>query len=74
MAEAVDEVEARPRHSHGHGLLCVAARQRVGDGVRAALLVLDGEVKAEKLAHPVVLWDGGQALIQQKFKTVMVSP
>jgi hypothetical protein len=26
-------------------------------------VVLDGEVKAEELADPLVLWDGGEALV-----------
>ena len=36
-------------------------------------LVLYGEVEAEEFVHPVMLWDGGQPLIQQVLEAVVVS-
>jgi hypothetical protein len=35
-------------------------------------VVLDGEVKAEELADPLVLRDGGEALVQQELEAVVV--
>ena len=35
-------------------------------------MVLHGEVEAEKLADPLVLGNGGQALIQHKLQGIMI--
>ena len=64
LMEAIDEVETCSEDSEGHGFLCVIAGQRVGHGVGVARVVLDREIEAEQLAHPMVLPNGCQALIE----------
>jgi hypothetical protein len=72
LSELVDEVEARSREGKELSLHGVALGQRVGNGVRRARLVLDGEVEAQQLANPVVLRNGGQALVQQILQAVVI--
>jgi hypothetical protein len=72
LPELVDEVEARSREGKELSLPGVAPGQCVGDGVRRARLVLDGEVEAQQLANPVVLRNGGQALVQQILQAVVI--
>jgi hypothetical protein len=43
-----------------------------GDVSIAMDRALNGEVKAEELADPLVLWHGGEALIQQELKSEVV--
>jgi hypothetical protein len=46
--------------------------QGIDDGVGGARPVLNGEVKSEELAHPVVLWDRREPLIEKELEAVMV--
>jgi hypothetical protein len=72
LAKSVDEVEARRRESQDRPLLTgIASRQGISDGVGGARLVLDREVKAEELAHPVVLRDRRMAL-EEELQAVVV--
>ena len=48
----------------GGVMVGVVARQGVGDGVKAARTILDGEVKAKELADPLMLRHGRQPLVQ----------
>jgi hypothetical protein len=72
LSELVDKVEAQNREGKEFSLHGVAPRQRVGDGVRRARLVLDGEVEAQQLANPMVLRNGGQAQVQQILQVVVI--
>jgi hypothetical protein len=68
-----DEVKARGRQDQdGPFLRCVAAGERVGHHVRRPGLVLNGEVEAQKLAHPMMLRDRREALIQQVLQAVVI--
>lgn len=58
LTEAIDEIETWSEDSEDHGFLYVIAGQRVGHGVGVASLVLDLEIEAEQLAHPMVLPNG----------------
>jgi hypothetical protein len=64
LAETVDEVETRCEECKQHPFLCVASGQCVGHRVCCTRLVFDGEVEAQELAHPLVLRNCGQALVQ----------
>jgi hypothetical protein len=64
LPEAVDEVEMWSKDGKDHGFLCVVVGQHVCHGVGAARLVHDREIEAEQLAHPMVLQNVCQALIE----------
>jgi hypothetical protein len=51
----------------------VASQECICDGVHSAQLDLHLEVEPEKFAHPLVLQDHREALIQQVFQDEMVS-
>jgi hypothetical protein len=72
LAETLDEVEGRTRYGEKCRLLCVAPGQSVGHSVGVARFVLHREVEAQELAHPMMLWNGGEALVEQKFETEVV--
>jgi hypothetical protein len=72
LSELVDEVKARSRVGKELSIHGVAHGQRVGDDVRRARLVLDGEIEAQQLANPKVLRNGGQALVQQILQDVVI--
>jgi hypothetical protein len=73
LTKTVNEVEARCRESQDRPLLAgITPGQGIGDGVGGARLVLDCEVKPEELAHPVVLWDRREPLIEKELEAVMV--
>jgi hypothetical protein len=75
VAEPADEVEAGRRdrlESPRAVLFGVAAGEGVGHCVRCSRLVLDGEVETEELAHPMVLRNGGQALVEKVLEAVVV--
>jgi hypothetical protein len=64
-----DEVKAQGQQGQdGPFLRCVTAGERIGHHVRRPDLVLNGEVKAQKLAHPMMLRDRREALIERYFK------
>jgi hypothetical protein len=54
-------------------LVLVMTREGVYRDVEAARLVLDLKTIAKQLAHPGVLRDGGEALIQEVLETEVVS-
>jgi hypothetical protein len=67
------EVEAQGRQDQdGPFLQCVAAGEPVGHHVRRPGLVLDGEVEAQKLAHPMMLRDRREALIEKVLQAVVI--
>jgi len=79
-ADRIQEGEGRPRDGPGRARACcsvhslgVTPGQCVGHGVEAARAIFHREVEAEKLAEPLMLGNCGQALVKQKFKTVMIS-
>ena len=73
LAETCDKVEARGREGqYGPFVRRVASRESVGHRVRRPRLVLDGEVKAQKLPHPVVLRDRREPLIEQVLEAIVV--
>ena len=72
LTEAHDEVETRGEDGKNDPLVRVAARQGVRHHVRRARFVLDGEVEAQQLPHPVVLGNRGETLIQQVLEAVMI--
>ena len=72
LPELGDEVETRGRKSKKLAVCSVASGQRVGDCVRRAGLVFYGEVEAQQFANPVVLRNGGQALVQQVLQAVVI--
>jgi hypothetical protein len=78
VVETCDEVEARRgdgQNSAACGVLfCVVAGEGIRHRVECPGLVFNGEIVAEKLAHPMMLWNRGEALIQQKFEVVVVCP
>jgi len=41
--------------------------------IRGAWLVVNGEVEPQELADPMVLWNGGKALIQQVLEAIVIS-
>jgi hypothetical protein len=44
----------------------------IGDDVRGARPVLHREIEAQELAYPVMLRDGGEALVEEVLQTVVV--
>ena len=56
-----------------HTLLRVLAREGIHHRVQTPRTILHSEVKAEELADPLMLRNSGQALVKQKFETVVVS-
>jgi hypothetical protein len=67
------EVEARGRQDQDDPFLrCVVAGECVSHHVRRPGLVLDGEVKAQKLAHPMMLRDRREALIEHVLQAVVI--
>jgi len=75
LAETADVVKARCRDGAetAHAvILSIATREGVRHDVGCPGLVLDGEVEAEQLANPMVLGNGGKALIQQKLEAMVV--
>jgi hypothetical protein len=51
----------------------ITARESVGDYVLLAYFLFHGEVKAQELAHPMMLRYGGKALVQQKLEAIVVN-
>jgi hypothetical protein len=51
----------------------IAAGESVDNDVLAGWFVFHSEVKAQELAHPMMLRYGGKALVQQKLEAVLVS-
>jgi hypothetical protein len=72
VSEALDEVKARRRDSHHLPIFTVATGEGIGDDVRGARPVLHREIEARELAYPVVLRDGGEALIVEVLQAVVV--
>jgi hypothetical protein len=50
------------------------APRRVGHRVQPPRSVLDGEVEPEQLADPLVLRNGGEALVQEVLQAIVISP
>ena len=63
LEEAVHVVKPRSRDGEDRCFLGVMTGQRICHRVGAACLVLNREIKAQQLAHPMVLGNGSQALI-----------
>lgn len=59
----VDEVEARPGDGKDRSFLGVAVGQSICHHVCVAHHVFDEEIEAQQFSHPVVLWNGWQALV-----------
>lgn len=53
-------------------MFSISARESVGDGVEAAGVVFHREVVAEKFAHPLMLRDSEEPLVQQELQAVVV--
>jgi hypothetical protein len=50
----------------------VMAGERIRHCVQTTRSVLHREIEAEELANPLVLRNGGQTLVKQKFETVVI--
>jgi hypothetical protein len=50
----------------------VALGQRIRHSVHRAWLVPDKEIEVQQFVDPKVLWNGGQALVQQVLQAVVV--
>ena len=81
LADVIDEgeggpradAEGRPRRVEDVSVVVGTAEgQCVGHGVEVAPTVLNGEVKAKELADPLMLWHGGEALVQQELEAVVI--
>jgi hypothetical protein len=73
MTKTVNEVEARRGQRQDRALRAgVAPGQRVGDGVHGTRLVFHRKVKAEELAHPMVLRDRREMLVEEELQAVVV--
>jgi hypothetical protein len=73
-AQTLDEIKLWHGQRHNsRRFFCVTARQSIGHCVSAARLVFHCEIKAQELAHPMMLWNGSQALIKQKLQAEMIS-
>ena len=48
-------------------------RKSIGDDFLATWFIFHREVEPQQLAHPMVLWNGSEALVQQKLQAVVVS-
>ena len=48
------------------------AGERICHRVQAYRPILHRELEAEELANPLVLQNGGQTLVKQKFETVVI--
>ena len=81
LADVGDEHEGRPGEGAHHSApallwavqLGVTAGKSIRHGIKAAGAVLHGEVEAKQLADPLMLRNGGEALIQEKLQAVVVS-
>lgn len=75
VAKAADEVKVgcQDRLKAPYVVLIgVAVREGVDHCVRRARLVLNGEVEAEQLAHPMMPRNGGEALVEEVLQAVVV--
>jgi hypothetical protein len=64
LAEAVDEVEAWAGDGVDHRFICVALGKSIDHRVGSTGLVLHREVEVEEFAHPLMLWYGGETLVE----------
>jgi hypothetical protein len=74
LAEMRDEVESGSRENQDAPVVqCVPTREGVGYHIRRPRLVLEREIKAQELPHPMVLGNHREPLVQQVFEAVMIS-
>ena len=75
LPEARDEVETWSQEREDGAILAVlyvTAGKRIGDRVRRTRLVLNGEVEAKQLPHPMVLGNRREPLVHQILQAVVV--
>lgn len=72
LAKSVEEVEGGTHDGTCTSVGEVAPRKSVSHRVKAARLVLDGELKPQKLANPMMLGYGHQALVEEELEAVVV--
>jgi hypothetical protein len=72
VLETLDEVKARRRDSHHLPFFIVAAGEGISDDIRGARPVLHREIEVKELANPVVLRNGGEALVEEVLQAVVV--
>jgi hypothetical protein len=72
MAKAFEELEGGACKRAEGDVLILASGQSIGDSVEATRPILDGQVVAKYLAHPLVLQNHGQALVDHELEGIMI--
>lgn len=72
MAEVRDEVEPQHRDGQDSALIGVTVGEGINHHVRGAGLVLNGGVKPEEHADPMVLRDHRKALVEEELEAIVV--